>query len=490
MSARLNAEQALRYKQGDYTLPGFYHLLHCKSVLMLQGPMGNFFNRVAAWLEGHDIAVRKINFNGGDWLFHRRLQATNYRGDLGTFPAFLKQFLQEHRIDGIVCFGDCRHYHTAAAELAGLMGIPFFAFEEGYIRPNYITLERGGVNMHSLLPRSPAFYRSLPDIDVPKPQATDASFIRAALSAMTYYAAGRLLRGFYPHYRHHKIFSVVYETRAWARSLVWKFLNRRRDQPVFDTLLKHQDGRYFAVALQVYNDSQVHHHSHYHDVREFITEVLASFAQHADKSHHLVFKHHPMDRGQRDYRRLLTSLSEQYGVTGRVHYVHDVHLPTLLRHSRGVVTINSTVGLSALYHDKPLRVMGRALYDLPGLTFQGELAQFWSVQSRVDKVLWRRFRAFLITQTQLNGAFYGRDFHFLMKTTEEQVKMRLYAPLILFNKENSMPVLVSTNNDPGIPDSSLNGRFASQFRLEGRTLEQEHVEENKTKPLMQFQSAK
>lgn len=430
MNARLDAEQALRYEQGDYTLPGFYHLLQCKRVLLLQGPMGNFFNRVAVWLKRHDIAVRKINFNGGDWLFHRGLPATNYRGKLSAFPAFLKQHLEEHRIDGIVCFGDCRHYHAAAAELAALMEIPFFAFEEGYVRPNYITLERGGVNMHSLLPKSPDFYRALPDIDVPQPQASDASFGRAALSAMAYYLAGSLLHGVFPHYRHHKIFSVVYEARAWTRSLVRKYLNCRRDRPVFASLIKHQAGKYFAVALQVYNDSQVHHHSPYHDVREFIAEVLASFAQHADTSHHLVFKHHPMDRGQRDYRRLLISLSVQHGCVGRVHYVHDIHLPTLLRHARGVVTINSTVGLSALHHDKPLMLMGRALYDLPGLTFQGELAQFWSVQSRVDKVLWRRFRAFLITQTQLNGAFYGRDFHSLTKTTEDQVNARLHAPLV------------------------------------------------------------
>jgi hypothetical protein len=72
-------------------------------------------------------------------------------------------------------------------------------------------------------------------------------------------------------------------------------------------------------------------------------------------------------------------------------------------------------------------VMGRALYDLPGLTFQGELPQFWSTQSRVNQALWRRFRAFLITQTQLNGAFYGRDFHALTKQAEQRVADCLHA---------------------------------------------------------------
>ena len=87
MSARLDAEQALRYKQGDYTLPGFYHLLQCKRVLLLQGPMGSFFNRVAVWLEERGLHVRKINFNGGDWLFHRHLNPGNRRGLIGQ-PAW------------------------------------------------------------------------------------------------------------------------------------------------------------------------------------------------------------------------------------------------------------------------------------------------------------------------------------------------------------------------------------------------------------------
>lgn len=430
MIARLDAEQAARYRDGDYTVPGFFHLLHCKRVLMLQGPMGTFFNRVATWLNEHDVEVRKINFNAGDWLFHRHLNATNYRGTLDDFPAFLEDFLLKHRIDGIVCFGDCRHYHMAASRLAALLGISFFAFEEGYVRPDYITLERGGVNVNSLIPRSTEFYRSLPEIDVPAPQPAHPSFGRAAWSAMAYYAVSRLMRMRFPFYRHHKKFSVRYEARAWCRSWVRKHVNRRRDKPVFEKLLREHDGKYYAVPLQVYNDSQITQHSPYADVRDFITEVVGSFAQHANAEHQLVFKHHPMDRGQRDYRRLIKRLSEQYGVTGRVHYLHDVHLPSLLRHARGVVMINSTVGLSALYHDKLLMVMGRALYDLPGLTFQGEIAQFWSASARVDKVLWRRFRAYLITQTQLNGAFYGMDFHTPLYSARPRCKTQLSAPLV------------------------------------------------------------
>jgi capsular polysaccharide export protein len=428
MNARLNARQRSRYQQGDYSVPGFYNLLQCRRVLMLQGPMGSFFNRVAAWLEGQGVAVSKINFNGGDWLFHRKLDAVDYRGSLKDFPDFLRRYLVEKDIDGVLCFGDCRHYHKRAKKAADALGLPFFVFEEGYVRPDYITLECGGVNEQSSVPRSPAFYRALPDVRVPGPQPAYPSFGRGAWSSMLYYGAGRLLRARYPLYQHHKKFSIRYEARAWCRSWLRKHLNRRRDKPVFNALLREHDGLYFAVALQVYNDSQVTTHSDYADVRDFIGVVLAWFAAHAAARHHLVYTPHPWDRGQRDSRRVIARLCLEHGVAGRVHYVHDVHLPTLLRHSRGVVMINSTVGLSTLYHYKPLKLMGRALYDMEGLTYQGELAQFWTAVTRLDRELWRRFRAYLITQTQLNGAFYGRDFHTLL-AQDGPGKARLSAPL-------------------------------------------------------------
>jgi capsular polysaccharide export protein len=431
MNAPLDPRQLARYQLGDYSVPGFYNLLQCRRVLMLQGPMGTFFNRVAAWLGGQGVAVKKINFNGGDWLFHRKLDAVDYRGSLKDFPDFLRKHLIDNEIDGVLCFGDCRHYHKLAKKMADALGLPFFVFEEGYVRPDYITLECGGVNMASSVPRSPAFYKALPDVSVPQPQAAHPSFRRSAWSSMLYYGAGRLLQASYPLYRHHKKFSIRYEARAWCRSWVRKHLNRWRDKPVFTELMREQDGQYFAVALQVYNDSQVTTHSDYADVRDFITEVVASFAADAEPRHHLVFKHHPMDRGQRDYRRLIERLCLEHGVAGRVHYVHDVHLPSLIRHSRGVVMINSTVGLSTLYHYKPLKVMGRALYDMEGLTFQGQLAQFWTAPPHFDRDLWRRFRSYLITQTQLNGAFYGRDFHTLLAQGAPGSKAVLSKPLQL-----------------------------------------------------------
>jgi capsular polysaccharide export protein len=52
---------------------------------------------------------------------------------------------------------------------------------------------------------------------------------------------------------------------------------------------------------------------------------------------------------------------------GRLIVDNDNDTFVQVRASRGVVTINSSVGLQAFFFDKPVMVLGRALYGLPGL---------------------------------------------------------------------------------------------------------------------------
>ena len=142
---------------------------------------------------------------------------------------------------------------------------------------------------------------------------------------------------------------------------------------------------------------------------QFIDEVISSFASHAPQEQLLVFKHHPLDRGHRDYRAVVSSIAARYKVAARVFYGCDMHLPTLMKHSKGMVTINSTTGLQSIYHQKPTKIMGRAIYDTEQLTDSQPLDKFWQTPQRPENEFYLRFREFLIEQTQLNGAFYGKS---------------------------------------------------------------------------------
>jgi capsular polysaccharide export protein len=115
-----------------------------------------------------------------------------------------------------------------------------------------------------------------------------------------------------------------------------------------------------------------------------------------------------MDRGYHDYSQLISGLARKLGLGGRCLYIHDQNLPSLLDTAQGVIVINSTVGLSALHHDTPLKVCGQAIYDMHGLTFQGSLDDFWdnSQKGKPDKNLLQCFQGYLLQYTQLNGSLY------------------------------------------------------------------------------------
>ena len=384
-------------------------LLDSKRVLLLQGPMGNFFKRLSVWLTQHHIECHKVNLNAGDWLFYHGDNVAHYRRSIRHFDAWLKDYIQTHEIDSLVCFGDCRFYHQIAKKVAKDMGKRFFVFEEGYVRPNYITFEENGVNDFSQFKQ---YYlnplNGIPDLPMPDhPQNVNPSYALLVRTAISYYFVWILFFWLYPFYQHHRLIHPFMEVFYWMRSGLRRVLHHFTEPRKFLSLIQHHSEQYYIVALQVHNDSQIRVHSDYYDVREFIQEVMQSFAQHADVSHVLVLKHHPMDRGYRHYGRLIQRLAKVYGISHRVLYMCDVHLPTLMKHSLGMITINSTTGIQSLHHGKPVIALGRAIYNMDKLTFQCGLDRFWQHPGRVNKLHYRRFRYALVRSSQLNGSYNG-----------------------------------------------------------------------------------
>lgn len=377
-------------------------------MLLLQGPLGPFFRRLSRDLAEHGARVSKVNFNGGDWLFYPA-GATLFRGRMEDWPAFLERLLSERKIDVVLLYGDCRPVHRCVRGLTERLGIELGVFEAGYVRPNYITLERSGINDYSSLPRDADFYLRLPDKKNGVPLPVGNVFWHAALWAVLYYIAAALLRPLLRHYQHHRRLAVR-EAWPWIRGLWRKYYYHVKERNVRRRLETKWPGRVFLVPLQVHYDSQMHIHSDYASVDTFIQYVVSDFSKNAPSDSYLIIKHHPMDRAYRDYSRLCKSLAEIYGVEGRLLYVHDLHLPTVFRQLCGVVVVNSTVGLSALLHGVPVKVCGRAVYDIKGLTYPGLLSDFWS-QAHLHKPHRRTmqsFHSYLIERTQLNGSVYKR----------------------------------------------------------------------------------
>lgn len=378
------------------------------NVLLLQGPMGPFFRRLAKDLEAQGGTVYKINLNAGDWLYYRGENTVNYTGDQAQWPEFLADRIAQWDIDHIYLFGDTRHYHAVAREVASRLSVRVGVFEEGYLRPYYITLEEGGVNGRSSLPNSPDFFRSSTAPGEQKPQPVRRNYCNAAWFATWYYIAGWLGRDRFPHYRHHRPFNPYHEAYLWCRGAFRKYKYQIQQRNVQAALSTTWSGKYYLAPLQVHCDGQIRTCEHIASAAAFVRRVVGSFARHAPPDTRLVLKHHPLDRGYSDYTGLVQKLARRYGIEHRVCYVHDLHLPLLLDHAIGTVVINSTAGLSSLLHDAPAKTLGHAVYDMPGLTFQGTLDEFWSNPGKVDRRLNQCFRDYLASTSQLNGSFYSR----------------------------------------------------------------------------------
>lgn len=386
-------------------------LLSSKKVLLLQGPMGDFFTQLADWLDEHEIECHKINFNGGDWLYyHSRPHTHHFRKRLSEFAKWLEVLILTESIDSMVCFGDCRKYHRVANQIADRLSIRFFAFEEGYIRPNYVTFEQDGVNFFSNFTR---YLKEQPESDKVHPldefEEVHNHYPKLVRTAFFYYLIWSLCILLYPYYRHHRGMSPLKELSCWMLSGCRRLKNYCVEEKRFNSFLVHHNKSYYVFALQVHNDFQIRVHSDLKKVESYIEKVIESFSLNAKAEHHLVLKHHPMDRGYREYTQLIQTCAQKFNVEDRVHYFCDIHLPTLLKQSLGMVTINSTTGIQALFHNIPVKVLGRALYDLPRLTHQYPLSHFWLNPGTVDKVYFSHFRHELIEYSQLNGGYYGRS---------------------------------------------------------------------------------
>lgn len=372
------------------------------AILLLQGPLGPFFNQLASALLDNNESVYKINFNGGDSFFYSQEEAINFNGSIEGWPGFFLDFVEKKSITCVIAYGDCRFYHHAAKQVCSSFNIQYFAFEEGYLRPNYITFEKGGVNGHS--PITHAAIEACPPVhNLVSEDVVPGSFFARMCFASIYYNVASFKRFKFPNYIHHRSFSPVYEALCWLRGFFRKAIYKITEDSAKKVCKK---GKFFLVPLQVHNDAQIEFHSQYESIQDFIVDVLVSFSK-SGSNKKLVFKHHPMDRGHVNYKNLIAMQAKKMGISAQVSYIHDQHLPTLLKSCEGVITINSTTALQAFYHKAPVFVMGYAFFDMQGLTYQGSLNLFWNNPVFAGSDFPDRFRSYILRHGQINGSFYA-----------------------------------------------------------------------------------
>lgn len=378
-----------------------------RRILFLQGPPGFFWRELAMAFEAAGHSTFKIHLHLGEVLYWFRRGGTHFRGRFASWEAWLERFVVANGITDILYYSDRQPYHVVAQEVAAWHGVNAIAVENGYLRPDWITLELNGMGTFSHFPDDPEKIRELakglpaPDLAVRYPHG----LVTEMTHEITYNLCARVYRLLYPLYRSGTYYSPFTE---YVIGILYHTGSKRRGVAAKAVVEELASGNlpYYVVALQLQSDKQIHANSPFAHLGEMIETVIASFSAEAPLNAVLVFKEHPHDNGVENWPRVIAEAAARHGVEARVKYICGGDLGRLLQRASGCVIVNSTVGLHALRAGVPVKTLGVAIYDMTGLTDQKPLDAFWRDPAPVDPDLLDAFTRLMAETIQIKGSFY------------------------------------------------------------------------------------
>ncbi|MEE9427212.1 MAG: capsule biosynthesis protein CapA [Paracoccaceae bacterium] len=356
-------------------------------------------------------SVLRVGFNAGDAFFWRDPASyIGFSGDPAAWPDFLNKVLQIHDITDIVIYGDTRPVHAAAVQAAKKLGLTVHVFEEGYLRPFWVSYERGGSNGHSrLMDMTVAQMRqNLSRSSGEHPEAPDHwGDMREHIFYGALYHWFVLFRNSkYRNFRSHRSISVRQEFILYINRLAMMPGHWLR-RVIATRNIKKGGFPYHLALLQLEHDASFQAHSTFGTMAEFLRLVVQGFHNGAAQHHHLVFKAHPLEDGRVPIRKEISRLAKEFKVENRVHFVRGGKLAGLLDGAKSVVAVNSTAAQQALWRGLPLKSFGDAVYSKPEFVSQQTLVDFFTSPQGPDSDAYRDYRQYLLETSQVAGGFYA-----------------------------------------------------------------------------------
>ena len=377
-----------------------------RSFIFLQGFVGPFFRILGRSLMSEGQKVVRVNFNGGDILDWSGPETIVLREKARDWSGFLVVLIKSRQATDLVTYGDCRPQLRTGTEVARSMGVRCHVFEQGYIRPDFITLEDSGVNGHSLLPQIPEWYtdlaRGLPKQTPTRPARYPMSVL--VRHSVAYNIAKFAAQPFFDHFRNHRPYSEWTAVRRWTLKVVGMKGQAKRDMEFQRNFLAF-GRKFYLFCLQLASDYQIRHHSDFGNMNSAIVHVLTSFSHNPPSGVDLLVKCHPEELWPSELEVFTFDLARRLGIENRVFFTSGGSLPDYVAASQGMVAVNSTAGMVSLDHHRPTIALGKAIYAIPGLTHADGLEGFWKDPVPPDPNLYGAFRKVLVHKTQINGNF-------------------------------------------------------------------------------------
>lgn len=387
--------------------------LNCDRVfLFLQGPHGPFFSQLAKMLELAGCACWRVGFNAADKVFwHSTNSFIRFNDPRSEWQTTFRNLTAEKNISDLVLYGDTREIHHIAILEARKLNITVHVFEEGYLRPYWVTYERDGSNGNSRLMQMSLTKMqedlTTYDLEAPMPPSHWGDTRQHVFYGALYHWFVMFANQAFPHFKPHRSLTVGQEFKLYLKRLCL--------QPahvIARKLATHRIQRggfpYHLVLLQLEHDASLQNHSPFGKTSEFLEMVIEQFAIGAPRHHHLVIKAHPLEDGRAAIHQTLKQAGHEYNISDRIHFVRGGKLAMLLDQAHSAVTINSTAAQQVLWRGLPLKIFGNAVYDKPEFVSHQKLVDFFAKPIPPNARGYRDFRRFLLETCQVPGGFYSK----------------------------------------------------------------------------------
>ncbi|MFB4331520.1 hypothetical protein [Paenibacillus sp. CR_12] len=277
-------------------------------------------------------------------LVYDKDESINNRSKVVKVLESLKYYDKEIGVDFFVVWGTAlipRIIHKYAMKNKKKVII----FENGYFRPFTLTVDNFGVNSENSLPRNPEFYE---DINVS-----------------------------YDRYNKYLLRPEIAKIDA---GLTDKFLDKLKiEKPIKNNSFSDNskkmnldDGDFIFVPFQLQSDAQIIRNSpnisYMKKLVEITLKAVLNYNNRNEKQKHLkiIYKPHPLQESDgKSYD--IKEIMQLVGKSKVAEIAEDISTDYLIKNSKAVITINSTVGIEALVNEKPVITLGNTFYNIDGL---------------------------------------------------------------------------------------------------------------------------
>ena len=265
------------------------------------------------------------------------------------------------------CMGTQDPVHALAIQGARQFNLRVHVFEEGYLRPYWVTYERDGCNGHSKLmamrlsDMSEALQTG--SLDEPAAPAHWGEMRHHMFYGALYHFFVLFLNQAYPKFQHHRPHRVRDEFRQHLRKLFWMPLSFVRRglatlhgyKPLaFPTIWFCCNYNMTARCKRIPPSPTM---------PSFSIKCSAALPKGRPGITNWWSKRiHVGTEWCKALSATLKNLAEKHQIIDRLRYIEGGKLAKILRQARSAVTVNSTAGQQALWRGIPLKLFGNAVY--------------------------------------------------------------------------------------------------------------------------------